>query len=60
MNLFGNVMHFFLVKTEMEYLKHIQSYNIQFNFLVQIFIYPGEILAFASLQILSRADFTGS
>ena len=28
---FGNVMHFVSVKTEMEYLKHIQSYKILFN-----------------------------
>ena len=31
MNIFGNVIHFVLVKTEMEYLKYIQSYKILFN-----------------------------
>ena len=31
MNIFGNVMHFTLVKTEMEYLKYIQSYKILFS-----------------------------
>ena len=31
MNIFGNVMHFVLVKTEMEYLKYIKSYKISFN-----------------------------
>ena len=31
---FGNVMYFVLVKTEMEYLKHIQSYRILFNLFI--------------------------
>ena len=34
MNIFGNVIHFVLVKTEMEYLKHVQSYNILFILLL--------------------------
>ena len=38
MILFGNVMYFVLVKSEMEYLKHIQSYKILFN----LFIFLGK------------------
>ena len=34
MNIFGNVMYFVLVKTDMEYLKQIQSYEILFNLFI--------------------------
>ena len=34
MNIFGNVMYFVSVKTEMEYLKHMQSYKILFNLFI--------------------------
>ena len=34
MNILGNVKYFVLVKTDMEYLKHIQSYEILFNLFI--------------------------